>query len=521
MNNATKWFTLLITGLFLSSCIVPPMYNETICDSKKMDCKLLRNSPYEKKLRDAAICNQGLYVDPTPIPLEKNYPEWAKQTVCLHGNNLPLQFYLDRLTAGTKLLTIVNEDMNRNQRLSVNYCGDLKGALEYLAVQTNAAYQIQDNTIIWSSFLTKTFDVSFMPGNTSYMLGHDQASTSAANANNPSSNANTGIVGGTNLIITGSTSVGNQYSNITGKLSIWDDLAATIKSLLSKEGTATVSQSTTTITIHDHPSNVRAIQHYLILLNKELTRQVLVKVQVLEMTMNKGFDYGIDWNMIAGSLGVQGALSTPVPIPGFDSTNSPLLSWVLLPGAKSAQASGSAFVTQALINALNEQGRVSIVTQPSVVTLNNQVAEININTQTGYLAEVSTTITGTTGTTQTALTPGMVNTGFTMYVLPKIQGNKVYLQITSHLSDPPVFSTKTSGGQSIQVPTVDEKRFNQRSLVPSEATLVLAGYRQVQRQAGKNSFFGTGLMGGVGAKAVNSEIIILVTPVIMGPSEVQ
>ena len=507
-KHALSLLSLAVLTVGLSGCFTPPMYEEMKDDQKIVEKDLKNHTPIDRRKQTTVINNCGLYVDTTPISL-KRLPPWLSQQVSLKGRTLPIDFYMKDLLKGTDGLVLYQQPEIKNMLLSFDYRGNLKGALDYIGAQTNCAYEIKGRTISWSKFMTKTFDIAFMPGSTDYLLGVKAGSQSQAAGNAPPGGSSSG-----SMVITGSSSMSNQYNNISGKLSVWDDVKNTIRTLLSPEGKATISESTTSITVQDRPGSLVGIEKYLTQLNKELSRQVLIKIQVIDFTSKKGFNYGINWNMIAGSLGAQGLTAQPVSIPGFDTTNSPALSWVLLPAAKVAQsAGGPPSPTQMFLSALNEQGKTSLITQPTLVTLNNQVAEININTETGYLAQVTTTVTGTSGTAQTALTPGIVNSGFTIDVLPKIQADKIYLQITGNLSNPPTFSSATSGGETIQTPTLDEKRINQRAVVPNGGTLVLSGYRQVSTKTAKNSFMGTGIFGGVGGMRDFAEAIILVTPV--------
>src|SRR3990167_2305672 len=490
---------LLTLSAGLTSCLTPPMYDD-IQDGQSKATKSIKDHPAIVD-RDHHIVNIKCepYVDPTPQSL-KHTPTWLKQHVTLKG---------------TDGLVAYQSNEIKNMILSFDYSGSLDDALDYMSVQSNYGYELKDRTIEWSRLMTKTFQVAFVPGEVNYLLGQ----TGAASAGGSGGGGGGGgqSVSSASMIVTGSTDMSSQFTNLSGKLSIWDDLKETIKNLLSPEGRMTISQSTTSITIQDRPANVRSVETYLNQLNKELSRQVLIRVQVIEFTAKQGFDYGINWNLIAGSLGVQGLMAQPVTIAGFDSTSIPALSWVILPTAVTAQkAGGPPSPTKAFLSALNQQGHTSVVTEPSVISLNNQVAEIYINTQTGYLAQVTTTVTGTSGTSQTALTPGIVNSGFVIDVLPKIQGKNVYLQLTTSISNPPSFSTASSGSQTISTPTIDEKRFNQRSVIPSGGTLVLSGYKQITNKTAKNSFLGTGILGGVGASNNTGETILLITPTILG-----
>src|SRR5205823_3858044 len=97
-----------------------------------------------------------------------------------------------------------------------------------------------------------------------------------------------------------------------------------------------------------------------------------------------------------------------------------------------------------LFNALSQQGKTSVVSEPRVVCLNNQVAVVRIVQQNGYVASIqNTSLAGSTGgsggttnvgTVTSQVTPGTVITGLTLYILPKIMQDKIYMQVNADLS---------------------------------------------------------------------------------------
>jgi hypothetical protein len=95
-----------------------------------------------------------------------------------------------------------------------------------------------------------------------------------------------------------------------------------------------------------------------------------------------------------------------------------------------------------------------------------------------------------------------------------MNGN-IYLEISSELSKLESLETLTppGGSSSIQLPTVEGKHFNLRSMVPSRSTLIVAGFNSVDTVAGNNSSFG--IFGGKGAGQKNVETILLITPTIL------
>jgi len=109
-------------------------------------------------------------------------------------------------------------------------------------------------------------------------------------------------------------------------------------------------------------------------------------------------------------------------------------------------------------------------------------------------------------------------------VLPKIQDNRVYMQISSSLStlegittqtNQPTGATSNSSYQTIQTPTISDKQFNQRSVIDSGATLVIAGYKQLKDQTAQSSFFGVDQLGGKGSNSQNIQTLVLITPTIL------
>jgi type II secretory pathway component GspD/PulD (secretin) len=162
-----------------------------------------------------------------------------------------------------------------------------------------------------------------------------------------------------------------------------------------------------------------------------------------------------------------------------------------------------------------------------VVCLNNQVSVMSIVDKQGYAASVSSTNlaggTGSGASVTSSVTPGTLVTGLTLYVLPKIMGNKVYLQANADLSTKVSIDTFTSGAggtspASIQLPHVTQKQFNQRSVIGSGDTLILAGMRRVQNQTGAMQFLDAQALGGRAATQDNTETIILITPIILDGS---
>ncbi|EKD54531.1 MAG: hypothetical protein ACD_60C00073G0005 [uncultured bacterium] len=75
--------------------------------------------------------------------------------------------------------------------------------------------------------------------------------------------------------------------------------------------------------------------------------------------------------------------------------------------------------------------------------------------------------------------------------------------------------SSNTAASAIQVPHVTQKQFNQRGVIASGDTLILAGFRQVDNRAGAAQMFQSQSLGGKTAQEVNTETVVLITPIIL------
>lgn len=531
-----KWIVLFFAALVTLTACRSPVYNQT--EANVADVKIKAQEARRKSDDDAKPCppllvKQGLYVDTAPISLSRE-PSWLHNHLVIRGDQLPFSYYSRTVANGSASLVLTKYQTGLDQSIpvSMSYSGSIKGALDMLASKTGYAYSVHGNAIYWQAFITKTFDIAFMPGGTDYLMG--KASSGGTSGGAPGGSGGGGGGSGQTQNFTTSDSSDSEYSSLSGKLSIWTDLQASIKQMLSPDGNVTVSQSTTTVTVRDRPSNIQLVGQYIKNLNQNLSRQVLVKVQILELDLEHDYNFGIDWQLIAKAFHnspfvINGNYGTPITISNVFSTQSGIGSnpAPLYPQLGTQSQSTSVIPSWTILfNALSQQGKASVVTEPRVVCLNNQVSVIRIVQSQGYVASIQNTSTGGGGTSTAAqntvtsqITPGTVITGLTLYLLPKILGKQIYMQVNADISVNQGIQNFTAGSGSnastIQLPKITEKHFNQRSVIHSGDTLILSGFRQVGNTANANQFLQSQALGGKGSQETNTETIILITPILL------
>ena len=505
----TKIATLIFGSFLLAACALPP-YQHADERVEQTSRQIASDKIAENKRAPTVVSRPGYYVDTHPVNVNKD-PAWMRRSVTLTAQNMPLDELVARLLRNGDVNVRYDETTQSKRLVSIHYVGTVKGALETIAAKTRYFYSVDGNVVSWSAYETRMFDISFMPGYSSYMVGRGQNATSGyGNAYLGSGEVHSDVND-------------DQYSNLQAQLSVWEDLRNGLSKLISADGKYMISEATTTVTVHDHPDNVDAIKTYLDQLNRNLSQQVAIKVEVLDVKLSQSYNMGINWDAI-----VRNVLDTDFQLLGNLSNATNLSQQALNGGTTSGVASfviGSG-QRQTFINALDLQGKVHVVTNPQVVTMNNQMASIRITNDTSYVKSVSVTQTPDAGTTS-SITPGTVTDGFTLYVLPKIQNDKVFMQISSTLSDlqsitkednaPTDANTDNANSTyvAIQTPSLTQKVFNQRTKLKSGDTLIVAGYRRVRDQTAKSKLFTVEALGGKGAESENIETLVLITPIVL------
>lgn len=392
------------------------------------------------------------------------------------------------------------------QSVNLSYSGPLSGFLDVASARYGVSWEWAGSNIRFFRTATKTFQLTALPGDTTLSAKISNQSGGSSGSGGTSSSG-------------GSSASSSQEAGVSfSGLSVWKGIEDSIKTMLTTSGKLTVTAATGTVTVTDTPQVLQQVEKFIDQQNASLGRQVVVNVRVLAVDLSNSDSYGINWNVVYNSLSQNfgwtlnnafapevGSSSLALKILGTAgaATNSNIKSWA-----------GS----EAMIDALSKQGRVSQVTSASVTTLNNQPAPIQVGRQTSYLASSMTTI-GTAGApSTTTLQPGLITTGFSMNLVPHmLDGGKLLLQYAVDLSSLLNLSTVTSGGSSIQTPEIETRNFLQRVMLNSGDTLVVTGFEQSSNSGnmqGVGDASNTALGGGIKSSKNKTVLVILIQPVI-------
>jgi len=236
---------------------------------------------------------------------------------------------------------------------------------------------------------------------------------------------------------------------------LWGEVTSALRTLV---GTApgrnvVVSPQSGVIVVRAMPDELRNVEKYLKAMRLSVERQVMIEAKVVDVTLNNAYQAGINWAAFPNSrrvtagvfgsntqLGTTGNLLTGnPPTINVDPTGRTLGTGVLgsglagtavsAAGAVGAGVFGLAVQTNnfaALLQFLESQGNVQVLSSPRVAALNNQKAVLKVGTDQFF-------VTNVTGTAVQSMTGGPVSIQLTPTLNSFFSG--VSLDITPQINE--------------------------------------------------------------------------------------
>lgn len=395
--------------------------------------------------------------------------------------------------------------------------GTLEEFLDTVASKTDTYWQYKNGQILLSQTETRTFVIKNLPGS---ITVNNQSSNQSGMDGSTSG-------GGGEGASSGSSNSGSMQQTVGFSMNgdSWSKYEDGIKNMLSSVGKMSSNSGNQSITITDKPSIMLKVADYIDKQNSLIDKQVQIDVQVIAVDTTAEDNYGINWNVVFKSA--QGGFSINGQAAGGAASGASTAAPIFVPSAGTqafsfTPAAGSSFAGSTMvINALSSVLRTSEVTNTAALTSSSQPVPINFTQQIGYLASVQTTVSGTSGAGayQTSLTPGTLTVGFSMNILPVVEGkDNIRMQIAVSISNLKAMNTFSSGGSqgsTIQLPTVNNRTFMQKVKLKSGSTFILTGFddsldKIFQQGVGNPTWWLFG--GGYTAGKTKTRMVMLVTP---------
>lgn len=214
----------------------------------------------------------------------------------------------------------------------------------------------------------------------------------------------------------------------------------------------TINQMSGTILARGMPKELRMIEQLLESMQLTISRQVIIEAKIIDVELNSDSQQGINWSAFRNGLtrfsvgASAGSINVNQPgaggsIPSGTTLGTLLNSTTLNNLAPNSFAAGMSVAIQAsnfaaLINFLESQGRVHVLSSPRIATMNNQKAVIKVGDEEPFVTNItggSVTVpaSGSTVTTQPNLTYQPFFSGIALDVTPQIDAED---NITLHVN---------------------------------------------------------------------------------------
>ena len=366
------------------------------------------------------------------------------------SEGLPLKSILSNIANQCNLTVVVNDDKVKKKLnsdvtlLNVNK-ENLKDFLNDVLSTKGCFFDLKGNRLIVSYYKNKIFKLDIV---SSSRTGSSSLSGSGGGSNSDNnSNSNFG----------GSTSLSDSY-----QFDIWDVIEQKLNTILKNNAEEketvlkpVIDKNSGLIIVRGNKTQLKAVSNYIKDLTKRLMKQVYIDVKIYSVTLSRSHQTGINWQQLNATLNGSGKLRA-----------SNLF-------GKASVFNNAAFNMSALLNILATYGNVNSVSNPQIVTLNNQKAVIQVGSNV-YYKNVSQITKDQNGNVFTQYTVDSQFVGFSLDIIPRIgDNNEIMLYVYPTISK---FATPLSVEANRELPP-DIKTNTLVSMVrlKNNQTLVLGG----------------------------------------------
>ena len=491
-------------------------------------------------------------------PLQLELPASAKSVeprFDLAVSNAPAAQVFMALVSGTRYSMLVAPEVAGNVTVSLKNV-TVREALETLRDLYGYEFKIQGTRIHIqpNTLQTRFFQINYLSskrqGQSDVRVISGSISSATNNATAPGAPAVPGVPAGTGA--TSTTSLTSSQIATTQTSDFWRDLAQSLTTVVgTQEGRSVViNPGSGVVMVKALPVELRAVEEYLRMTQLIAERQVMLEAKIIQVQLNEQFQAGVNWAYFGGADNrfTVGSVQpgTSLNTGGKTSSASTSTGGIIgpgvgvLPGAGGVAAAtklGSGFLGlafqsanfAALLNFLETQGNVQVLSSPRIASVNNQKAVLKVGTDEFYVTNVSstTTSTGTSNVTTPTITLQPFFSGIALDITPQIDGeNNIILHVHPSISvvteKQKIIDLGTLGQFTLPLANSTVNETDSVVRVQDGNIVAIGGLMKQEQGVGSNGLPGTTsstmglLFGGSRSNYSNkNELVILIKPTII------
>ncbi|MDO8347509.1 MAG: secretin N-terminal domain-containing protein [Rugosibacter sp.] len=556
MNDFSRWMMASLLALVLAGCSAPPRKSDDVLGQIN---DVLLKSATERKVPaapDAALM-PSLMPAPATAPAESRFD--------LSVVDAPASQVFMALVSGTPYSMLLPPDVGGSITINLKNV-TVPEALDAIRELFGYEYRIQGKRIFIE---TNTMKTRFFKIN--YLASRRQGSSDLRVTGNSITTGGGSTGGGAATQATqsaaggGAGGSGASRSSDTSRVSMstdsdfWNDLKTSLAAIVgTADGRSVVINAASgVVVVRAMPNELANVDKYLKATQLVADRQVMIEAKIVDVALSEGQQAGVNWTLFNGknnrtSVGVVQPGTILRALPGEAITGIPSGvveatartddmfsgSGTVLPGVGgliAASALGKGFLGlafqsanfAAILNFLETQGSVTVLSSPRIATVNNQKAVLKVGTDELFITNLTTSTTTTT--TGTIVTPSLTLepyfSGISLDVTPQIDDDG---NIVLHVH--PMVSVVNEKNKSVSLGTLGTfslplatSSINETDSIVrvQDGNIVAIGGLMRQEQTSERSQLpgATGivanLLGQSGSGVTKRELVILIKPTVI------
>jgi MSHA biogenesis protein MshL len=539
-------------ALLLGGCMSEQFRAGTVHDTIGAE---MRQATAERSASDAATDKALLPPLAAEMPKAPSGPA-AEPRFDLSVVNAPAAQVFMAIVTGTRYNMLVPPDVGGLVTVSLKDV-TVREALDAIRELYGYEYVVKGNriTVQANTLQTRVFQINYLA---SHRLGTSELRVTSSSISGSGAGGGTASSSGVAPKPEGSGVTGQAAvsSSLTSRVQtntdsdFWGGLTVALGAIVGDaDGRKVVVNSQSGIVVISAlPREIRQVESYLRATQTVVDREVMLEAKILDVALSQDYQAGINWggfrsgNNSHGAIGVVAPGSTLTAATGGASAALNSSGVTVNPGRLGTIATtslgnglmGLALQTAnfaALLNFLEGQGTVNVLSSPRIATINNQKAVLKVGTDELFVTGLTTTTT-TSGTGGTVTTPTLTLqpyfSGISLDVTPQIdEDSNIVLHIHPAVSVVQEKQKVIDLGATLgtfQLPLASSSVNESDSIVRvRDGNIVAIGGLMTQSQTQDRSQLpGLGNTPGLGmlfgqraASATKRELVILIKPTVI------
>ncbi|MDT7836884.1 pilus (MSHA type) biogenesis protein MshL [Aquabacterium sp. OR-4] len=368
----------------------------------------------------------------------------------LSVNNAPAAQVFLQLAQGTHYNMLVSPEVAGTLSITLKDTS-VPEALDTLRELFGYDFRIAGNRIfVYSNAVqTRLYRVNYLPGRRQGESDLRVTSSAITQTSGPSSSSGNSSNGGMPQRPND-----NAQVRTTSDANFWQEVQSSLVAMVGSQGGRSVvlNPAAGVVVVRATPAELRQVEGYLKVVQLAIERQVMLEAKIIEVVLSKDAQSGVNWAGFGKLPGSNTRFSVGTAAPGTTLSGNasvPLTSadgTRIAPGLDIAAGSlgrgfyGLAFQAAnfaALLNFLETQGSVQVLSSPRIATLNNQKAVLKVGSDELYVTGItsSTTTAGNNAVSSPSVTLQPFFSGISLDVTPQIdEAGNVMLHVHPTIS---------------------------------------------------------------------------------------